>query len=289
MARLHIGLPMWNHPQWHGRFFAADTRPADCLKHYASVFNSVEGNTSFYAIPSEASLLHWRQSVPADFRFCFKLPKSITHDLKLQRCDAIVDGFFQRIQLLREQLGPLIIQLPATFDSNGLPVLAQFLKTLPAMFRYVVEVRHADFFAGGEPQRQLEQLLARYRIDRLCFDTRALFDSHDGSEATRDAQRKKPQLPLINIREARTPVLRFIGHSNMAASSDYFADWVEQVAGWLQAGREPYLFFHMADNGDAPELAALLWRQLQQRLPQLPDFPDWPAARHGDDGQISLF
>lgn len=289
VARLHIGLPMWSHPGWLGQFFAPDTASGDKLKQYATVFNTVEGNTTFYAIPSEASIAAWAKAVPDDFRFCFKLPKMITHELKLTRCDETLAIFFDRLQPLKNKLGPLIIQLPPSFDGKALPVLAQFMKKLPAMFRYVVEVRHPDFFNGGPAQAELEQLLGRYRIDRLCFDSRALFASTDTGEATLDAKSKKPNLPLIDIGEARTPMVRFVGGPDIDANAEYWSHWSERVEGWLKAGREPYLFLHMADNAYAPDLARELYKQLLQVVPALPELPEWPVARQGDDGQISLF
>ena len=289
MPRLRFGLPMWSNNNWPGRFYAADARSGDFLRQYAGVFDTVEGNTTFYAIPSEASVQAWAQAVPAGFRFSFKMPKMITHDLKLQRCDEALHAFMDRMQPLHGKMGPVMIQLPPAFDGTALPLLAQFVKKLPAMYRYSVEVRHPDFFNNSEAQQQLHDLLARYRMERVCFDCRALFSADDNSTATLEAQRKKPNLPLFEVPVIKTPMLRFVGHPVITENADFFAVWVEKIAQWLAAGKEPYIFMHMGDNSEAPALARELYSQVQARLPELPDLPDFPVNRQGSDGQISLF
>lgn len=280
---------MWSLPEWQGRFFSEQAGSADYLKQYASVFNTVEGNTTFYAIPSEASVLAWKSAVPKDFRFSFKMPKAITHDLKLQRCDETLAAFFERMQPLRANMGPLMIQLPPSFDGTALPLLAQFIKKLPAMFNYAVEVRHPDFFHAGEHQQALEQLLQKFRMERVVFDSRGLFASHDNRATTLEAKRKKPELPLVDVTAIKQPVVRFVGHPDLAENSAYFEVWLDRIQQWLVAGKEPYLMIHMADNRYAPDLAVQLYKQLQQRLPQLPDLPLWPSQRESDTGQIRLF
>ena len=49
----NIGLPAWAFPGWHGRYF--NTTPS-ALASYASVFNTVEGNTTFYHVPDERTV-----------------------------------------------------------------------------------------------------------------------------------------------------------------------------------------------------------------------------------------
>ena len=71
-----LGCPQWQHPGWNGRLPAGESP----LERYSRVFNSVEGNTSFYATPSRKQCEQWRAQVPEDFRFLFKFPRQITHD-----------------------------------------------------------------------------------------------------------------------------------------------------------------------------------------------------------------
>ncbi len=284
-----LGLPMWSNKSWHGSFFSQKAQSGDFLAEYASVFNTVEGSTTFYAIPSEASVTAWDKAAPEDFRFSFKLPKLITHELKLQRCDLSVTRFFERIEPLHNRMGPIMIQLPPGFDGKSLPVLAEFIKKLPASAQYAVEVRHLDYFDKDHYELQLNELLEKYRIDRVCFDSRGLFESPAIDEATIDAQAKKPSLPVHARGLAKHPVVRFIGHSNIDKNEVYFSDWVKKIVRWLELGKEPYVFIHMADNATAPQLALKLHQQLQQYSPEISQLPSWPVEREGKQGQIGLF
>lgn len=285
-----LGLPMWSHKPWVGSFFSQDALASDYLEQYASVFGTVEGNTSFYAIPSEAAVQAWDRAAPESFRFSFKMPKLITHELKLERCDLSVTRFFEAVQPLQNRMGPVMIQLPPNFDGQSLDILKSFLRKLPANdFTYAVEVRHLDFFDRDNFEPQLNELLARQGIDRVCFDSRALFDSPHTDEATLDAKSKKPNLPVHARAIADQPIVRFIGHTELSENEMYFADWVAKITQWIEKGKQPYIFVHLADNTQAPKLALQLHQQLQKSIAQLPDLPEWPVERESAVGQIGLF
>ncbi len=86
MLPYFLGCPSWSEPAWRGSIYPRDIRPADCLSHYCRLFNAVEGNTTFYARPSAATVQRWAAQMPAGFRFCAKLPREISHagDLREQ-------------------------------------------------------------------------------------------------------------------------------------------------------------------------------------------------------------
>lgn len=286
---LRIGLPMWANAGWAGSFFTGDATSGDYLSQYASVFNTVEGNTTFYAIPSEAQVASWLQQTEAhDFRFCFKIPKMITHDLKLQRCDLALSQFFERISPLRKKLGPIMIQLPPSFSGSDLPILEAFIKKLPAAFAYAVEVRHSDFYTGNY-DGALDALLAKFRIDRVMFDTKALFSSNDASAHTLDAKNKKPNFPQVEKAIGKHPMLRFIGAPDLEQTPEYFARWLAFLSECLRQGKEPYVFVHLPDNLFAPLLAKRLYSQIKAVHPTLPELERWPSERLANNGQMGLF
>ncbi len=132
MAELqyYLGCPIWSKKQWVGELFAADAKPADFLRQYSSVFNTVEGNTTFYALPKPATVRKWRNETPPHFRFCFKFPKTISHQLRLQDAEQETLKFLNRLAPLGEKLGPFFLQLPPSFDFDELPALENFLKSL---------------------------------------------------------------------------------------------------------------------------------------------------------------
>src|SRR4051794_297055 len=137
----YLGCPGWGIKTWVGRLFPTSTRPTEFLERYAQVFNSVEGNTTFYALPTAETVARWRDQVPDHFRFCFKFPREVSHDKLLIDAGAEVATFLERIQPLGEKLGTLMLQLPPQFDAPQLPRLRAFLDGLPRALTYAVELR----------------------------------------------------------------------------------------------------------------------------------------------------
>lgn len=178
---------------------------AEHLAHYARVFNTVEGNTTFYASPTPDTVQRWADAVPAHFRFSFKFPKEISHQSNLVSVDKQVTDFIRLLTPLHDKLGLLKLQLPARFGPSGLPRLAEFFNRLPTAFRYALEVRHPDFFAKGEAERSLNRMLMEKGINRIMLDSRPLFSVPATTAAMIDAQGKKPRLPVHLLATASAP------------------------------------------------------------------------------------
>lgn len=259
-----LGCPQWQHPSWNARLPAGRSP----LERYSQVFNCVEGNTTFYATPSRQQCQQWRLQAPEHFRFLFKFPRLITHERLLGGVAAEVQSFLEIVAPLEELLGPFLLQLPAAFGPERLGDLWRFIDALPAPLTCTVEVRHGAFFNKGEAERALNRGLRERNIARVCFDSRALFAAPADSEATRDAQRKKPRVPVHLLPVDASPVIRYIGHPDLQANCRFLAPWVERVGSWIEEGRRPFVFMHMPDNGDALSLAALWSELLSERVPQ---------------------
>nr|WP_256558046.1 DUF72 domain-containing protein [Marinobacterium sedimentorum] len=245
------------------------------LQRYASHFSSVEGNSTFYALPGADTLQRWREETPEHFRFCLKLSQQISHRLQLRHCQDELRDFVDGISPLHDKLGQLFIQLPARFGPDGLETLAQFFTQLPEGFSYTLEVRHPAFFAKGEAERALNRLLIERGINRTLFDTRALFALPADDAATRDALQKKPRVPLHVIATAQAPMVRFISPLDYRSADPWLAPWVGKVASWLNEGREPYLFFHTPDNRESPLLAEHFARELATQCPDALGLTPW--------------
>jgi uncharacterized protein YecE (DUF72 family) len=273
----YLGLPMWSNRDWVGSLFPAAATSKTFLKHYSSVFNTVEGNTTFYALPAEKVVASWCEQAQAGFRFCFKFPREITHHNSLRHSDAGMKDFFERVQPLTPYLGSFMIQLPASFAPGNLDELGRFLKKLPEDFRYSVEVRHEGFFQRDDNERELNRLLHRHQVDRICFDSRALFSLPPGTAEEIDAHRKKPQLPVHALATASEPIVRFIGSSNMAHNKQYFMPWVKKLNEWVAQGLQPSVFIHTPDNHQAP-VQASEFHQLLQGLDGWQPLPDLASS-----------
>ena len=275
----YLGLPLWANAQWKGTLFPHDAKNADFLAHYARVFNAVEGNTTFYSVPSAEMVTRWLQSTPPTFRFSFKFPRTITHQQQLLHVGKETLAFLQRLAPLSERLNGVMVQLPASFSPADLARLESFLRSLPPAYHYAVEVRHPAFFTQTEARARYNALLAKLNVDRVIFESRPLHAAPPLDEATREAQQRKPRLPVQLDTTADFPVLRYIGHPDLAANQQWLARWVAQTARWIAQGKYPRIFMHTPNNQLAPELALLFHKHLQHKLPNLPDLPAFIAKQ----------
>ncbi|KRV84241.1 DUF72 domain-containing protein [Aeromonas veronii] len=276
---LYLGLPQWSHPSWPGQLLGLGAKPAEHLAHYATVFNSVEGNTTFYALPTPDTVQRWADAVPDHFRFNFKFPQTISHQSDLVSADKQVADFIRLLAPLHDKLGLLTLQLPARFGPQGLARLAAFIDRLPRAFRYALEVRHPEFFAKGEAERALNRLLMEQGVNRVMLDSRPLFSVQATTPALVDAQGKKPRLPVHLLATANAPMVRFIGLPDPAANHPFLPSWLPHWRQWLAEGKELYLYIHTADNAQAPELARQITRLLEQEMAPWPGEND--RARQG--------
>ncbi|MCQ3830579.1 DUF72 domain-containing protein [Microbulbifer elongatus] len=261
-----LGCPQWQHPAWNTRLPAG---PAP-LERYSQVLNCVEGNTTFYATPSQAQCVQWRRQVSDDFRFLLKFPRSISHDYLLTPPQKLVTEFLEIVSPLNDVLGPFLLQLPAAFGPQQLSNLWRFMDDLPDPLSCAVEVRHAAFFQKGDAERALNRGLRERECARVCLDSRGLFAAEAESPSIADAQRKKPKVPVHLLPVNAPPVIRYIGHPELERNREYLAPWVARVANWIEQGVRPYVFIHMPDNGDALNLVTLWTELLHARLPQAP-------------------
>ena len=265
---------MWANREWVGTWFPADTPIGRELETYATWCTTVEGNTTFYTTPPEHTVARWVEQASENFRFCFKLPQEITHQRRLRDCESVLFEFLDRVDTMGHLLGPIQIQLPASFEPGDLPVLDSFLSDLPARFDWAVEVRHPDFFAGGESERPLNDLLAARSVNRVTLDSRALFLGTPRTTAEREAWENKPRLPVRPVATGTQPLVRLIGQSDAEASLAEWEPWVGKLAEWLHAGLEPHVFTHTPDNAAAPDLARRLWARVAALVDDIAPLPD---------------
>lgn len=285
MAALHLGLAMWANADWRGSLYPPHGGQEGRLADYARVFSAVEGNTTFYSgMPKAETVAIWARQAPADFRFCFKLPATLTHERRLSDVDADLDDFLTRLAPLHDRLGPVMVQLPRDFGAGELPQLDRLLTRWPTEIPCAVEARHSDFFHKGQAEVALNRLLITYGIDRVMLDVRPLFSTSAGTDQRLlKAQKEKPKCPLHVISTGERPLIRFIGHLDESINDAYFAPWCERLALWINQGKTPFLFVHTPDNRQAPQLARRLYKQLSRHC-TLP-----PLASFAGDTQTSLF
>jgi uncharacterized protein YecE (DUF72 family) len=145
MPKLYLGTIGWSYNFWVGPFYPNKTASRDFLSHYSKQFNTVEVDSTFYRIPTPQTIQNWKTQTPEGFKFSLKFPQLITHIKMLKNCQPETDIFLDRITVLGQKLGPLLLQFPPKFTSEHFPNLADYLQKLPKQLRYVVEVRNRSW------------------------------------------------------------------------------------------------------------------------------------------------
>jgi len=289
-----IGCPGWSNKDWIGTVFRPHTPSDQLLREYSRIFNTVECNTLFYALPSMATLERWMSETPDSFRFAPKFPKAISHERRLANAENESRAFYKLLETLAhgERLGSSFLQLPPSFNANKLDTLERYLKQLPKSFSFAVEARHVSWYDGAENEKRLDDLLESTGMDKVIFDTRPLFEGEPEDAREEDARRRKPQTPLRKEAIGKRPMLRFVGKRQDELNEPYLKEWTPILNKWILEGKEPYVFAHCGNDSYAPFVARNLHRQLKRLHPRLPDFPELesersPAAKAPE--QLDLF
>jgi uncharacterized protein YecE (DUF72 family) len=224
-----------------GRDQAAFPAEGTHLQRYACVFNCVEINSSFYRPHRQQTYARWAESVPDGFRFSVKVPKRITHELRLVNCEQALDEFLGQCSGLGERLGCLLVQLPPSlaFDET---IAQEFFKALNERYvgAVILEPRHESWVAG-------ESLLTAHRISQAAVDPSRI--STDSSP----------------LQGQETPYWRLHGSPRMYYSA-YELPYLENLANRLRdaatEGVTPWCIFDNTASGAALsnglELSALL-------------------------------
>jgi uncharacterized protein YecE (DUF72 family) len=240
-ARARIGCSGWNYREWRGVLYQPGFPARRWLERYASRFDTVEVNATFYRLPTRQTVAHWVSQTPPGFCFALKASRYLTHVRRLSDIEQGIQTFEQRIAPLREsgRLGPLLWQLPENFhrDQDRLDGL---LRALPPG-RHAVEFRHESWFTeevlaalgehdvalvlGDHPERpfQTHEATASWRYLRFHYGSRG----RRGNYSNRELQ-----------------------------------TWARRIAGWSEQG-ELFAYFNNDWEGFAPLNATYLRERVE--------------------------
>lgn len=140
--RVRIGTSGYSYAAWKGRFYPASLPGSRMLDYYAARFDAVEINSSFYRLPSTATLATWATQTPPDFRFVLKGPRRVTHAADFPVPAAIAD-FLGRARDLHGRLGAVLFQLARPRD---VAALARCAAMIPVGVRAAFEFRDPSWF-----------------------------------------------------------------------------------------------------------------------------------------------
>jgi uncharacterized protein YecE (DUF72 family) len=139
--RIRLGAQGWNYPGWLGGFYPERTRAADFLRVYARAFDTVEVDSTFYAVPAAKTVRGWAERTPPGFTFALKLPQEITHELRFVGAQDVAARFYDAARELGPKLGPVLIQCGPDFAPLERDALEEFLFTLPPDIAFAIEFR----------------------------------------------------------------------------------------------------------------------------------------------------
>ncbi|ESA37215.1 hypothetical protein N836_04255 [Leptolyngbya sp. Heron Island J] len=288
LADFRIGCAVWAYKEWLGDFYPAGSRPTDFLRLYSDRMTCVEGNTTFYSIPTPETVQRWANNTPNPFRFCPKLPRTITHGAELMPQLSAALDFLELMQGLGPKLGPIFAQLPPRYSPRSFADLSKFVASWPhQQSPLAVEVRHADWFKPPYSER-LNALLTRFGVGRVLLDTRPIYTwSNPADDPQLRSERKKPRVPLLPVSTAPFVLVRYISHPELEHNRDFLAEWVQHVGKWLAEGRSVYFFVHCPNEAKSPDIARYFQEQLETAGIDVPPLP-WSLIQ-APPQQLGLF
>ena len=233
--RVRVGCSGWQYKHWCGNFYPDDLPQKRWFEHYASVFDTVEVNNSFYKLPEAETFAGWAARAPRQFEFAVKASRFLTHMKKLKDPEEPVERFFSRARSLGRQLGPVLFQLPPGWKLD-LPRLEQFLHALPRDVRHVIEFREPSWYT-----EEVYTLLNHHAV-ALCV--------HDMPGSASGRTRIGPFL-----------YVRFHGASGRYDGSypvGQLESWAEWLGQQMSAGIHVYAYFNNDVGGHAPRNALTL-------------------------------
>jgi uncharacterized protein YecE (DUF72 family) len=244
---VYVGCTGWSMAEWVGRWYPKGTKTKDFLVEYAKQFNTIELNTTHYRIPDSKLVAKWCAQVPDDFRFCPKLPQTISHSKNLGLGGDQLPYLWEALDNFGDKLGCCFMQLPPYYGLDRLAQVAQFLSVWPKDFPLAVEFRHESWFSTEEGIVEWTDVLTRHDCTAVITDV----------AGRRDV--------LHQYLTNRKTMIRFVGNGLHPTDYERIHAWSRQLEAWQKLGLKTVYFFpHEPDNILAPELAHYLVQYLHE-------------------------
>ena len=151
----YFGCSGYIYDHWRGLFYPAGLSKSKWFDYYASKFNTVEINYSFYRFPSAKAVKRWYSDAPKGFKYTLKASRFITHVKKFKNSKSAVNRFYKMADLLKEKLGCILFQLPPNLKYSE-KKLNEICKQLNPKYKNVIEFRHSSWF-NADVYKKLKQ------------------------------------------------------------------------------------------------------------------------------------
>lgn len=258
----YVGCAKWNRQDLKG-FYPRGTK--DELAYYATQFNSIELNATFYKMPSWQQVETWKNKTPDDFKFFPKLTNNISHYQRLNDVREEVADFCNAVSNFEEKLGMAFLQLRDDFKPKDFDRIRKVVEDFPKGVPLGIEVRNSEWFDNAEIQEQFCQLLEKHGVANIIVDT----------AGRRDMLHMRLTSPVAFI--------RYVG-ANHPSDVTRLEDWIPRLKKWKEEGLQKlYFFVHQNDEVESPLLATHFIEKLNKALKINVPVPNKKP------GQINLF
>jgi uncharacterized protein YecE (DUF72 family) len=248
MSDVHVGTMGWSYDFWKGNFYPEDLAASEFLGYYAKKFDTVEVDSTFYRIPRVQTVLDWKAQTSDDFVFSLKFPRIITHVKMLRDCQEETRVFLERVELLGEKLGPLLLQLPPFFGGERVDLLQVFLDGLPKEHRYAVEVRNPKLL-----DENLYSALKQNKVALVWVESPSMPDINEITG----------EFVYVRWEGDRKKVNGKLGKVEVDKTED-ISSWVKRLKPLFEKGTEVFGYFSKYYSG-LPTFDAQKFRQLAEK------------------------
>jgi uncharacterized protein YecE (DUF72 family) len=239
-----VGCSGWLYRDWRGVVYPAGLTQKQWFAWYASHFDTVELNTTFYRLPTVKTVETWRQAAPEGFLYATKLGAFATHRKRLRDPETWLANHLDRVERLQPALGPTLVQLRPRWPRD-VGRLDHFLELAPRAMRWAVELRDASWLHDD------------------VFET---LRRHDAALCVHDLLADHPYVVTTDwtyVRFHGPDALRDRYHGSYGRGR--LAPWADRLAEELTAGRDVYCFFNNDYGGNAVDDALALRGLLGER------------------------
>lgn len=255
---IYIGCSVWAERSLVGKLYPQGTAPEHYLRLYSQQFNTVELNATFYGIPSIDRVKKWQASVAPGFKFCPKIPQTISHSNNLSEQLRRLDTFLAAIRHLGDTLGMSFLQLPPYCSPSRMQAIQKLLAQVPEELPWAVEFRHPAWFSDQAAQHEMFAFLQQRGMGAVISDVLGRRDALHQTLTTHGA------------------FIRFQGYTKQPSNYTRLDAWIARLHLWLAQGLpQVYFFLHEKDKALCVDLASYVIKQLkhqaglQLKLPHL--------------------
>ena len=240
LQNISVGCAKWNKTDLKG-FYPKGTK--DELTYYATQFNSIELNATFYSLPSPEQVLTWKEKTPAAFKFFPKITNTVSHFRRLINVDDVVTQYATSMLNFGDQLGMVFLQLHDNFKPKDYDRIEKFARSWPREIPLAIELRSTEWFE----EENFEKVSA-------------LFEENNITNIIVDAAGRRDILHMRLTTDSA--FIRYVGAN---AESDYerLDDWLERIKIWKNQGlKNLYFFVHQNVEKASPLLSAYFIEKL---------------------------